>query len=214
MIAADHESARAQGSMGVAIFTIGHSTHSIEDFLGLLRQHRIDCVIDVRSTPYSRRVPHFNRERLQAILRADGILYAHMPEEFGARKNNPELLDPDKKVNFDRVRETKVFRAGIERIKRGAEQGYRIALMCSEADPFDCHRFSMITYQLVKEGLTVQHILRNGQVLDNSVLERRLLQHYCAQSEQQGLFDSGRLQVDDAYRLRGREVAFSANGGK
>jgi hypothetical protein len=66
------------------------------------------------------------------------------------------------------------FRSGVDRLKRGSAQGHRIALMCAEADPYDCHRFSLISYQLVREDLAVQHILQDGAVIDNAQLEQRL----------------------------------------
>jgi uncharacterized protein (DUF488 family) len=194
------------------IFTIGHSTHPVEAFTDLLLRNRIGYVIDVRSAPYSRRMPQFNREPLSAWLRRHSIQYAHMPEEFGARRTDPTLLDSAQRVDFDRVRDRPEFRRGVERLKRGVGHGHRIALMCAEADPFDCHRFSMISYQLVREGIQVQHILRDGSVIDNVELEERLRQEY-GLTGQTDLFDTGTspaLQLEDAYRQRGREVAYTA----
>jgi uncharacterized protein (DUF488 family) len=197
---------------GTPIFTIGHSTHTVEAFTDLLARHRIGYVIDVRSAPYSRRVPEFNREPLSAWLRRHSIHYAHMPAEFGARKLDPKLLDAEQRVDFDRVRETPEFRRGIERLKRGAAQGHRIALMCAEADPFDCHRFSMISFQLAREGVAVQHILRDGTVIDNAELEERLREEY-GLTGQTDLFvgdSTPEAQLEEAYRRRGRHVAYSA----
>jgi uncharacterized protein (DUF488 family) len=196
------------------IFTIGHSTHPLEDFVILLRQHRIEFVIDVRSTPYSRRMPQFNKENLQLELRDRAIRYAHMPNEFGARRTEAELYGAERRVDFGRVRDTDIFRRGVERLKHGAAQGCRIALMCSEADPFDCHRFSMISYQLAKEGLRIKHILRNGALIDNSALEERLREHYkfTSQADMFNSEESEAKQIEQAYRLRGEEIAYSTAG--
>ncbi len=194
------------------VFTIGHSTHPLPVFTGLLAHHGIDCIIDVRSTPYSARVPHFNREYLRKVLKEQGITYIHMPDEFGARKSNPEFLDQNSRVDFDLVRQSPSFQTGLARLRRGLAQGFRLSLMCSEADPFDCHRFSMISYQLTKDGLRVKHILRDGTLIDNSVLEQRLLQRYWPRYNQHGLFEAPKstcAHIDEAYRLRGREVAYS-----
>lgn len=197
---------------GRIIFTIGHSTHNIAHFIALLTQHHVDCVIDVRSTPYSRIAPQFNQDPLSLILKNNEILYVHFEKEFGARHTRPSLLDEDGKVDFDKVRESAEFKDGVQRLEKALELGYTVALMCSEADPFDCHRFSMISYQLVKEGLQVCHILQDGGLVDNNELEKLLLQKYHRKIPQSTLFESvtREMQIEAAYRLRGKDVAFSA----
>jgi uncharacterized protein (DUF488 family) len=194
------------------VFTVGHSRHEIEDFIALLGQHGVSCLIDVRSSPYSRIAPQFNRETLSATLKQNEILYAHFEEEFGARHTDPALLDEDGKVDFDKVRESPEFKQGVQRLNNALELGYTVALMCSEADPFDCHRFSMISYQLVKEGLQVHHILKDGQIVDNNELEKRLLEKYQRKLPQSTLFETvtREMQIEAAYRLIGKRIAFSA----
>lgn len=197
---------------GASIFTVGHSTQSLEEFTELLRRHSIQVVIDVRSAPYSRWVPHFNKGPLARWLLQHEIRYSHMPDEFGARKLDAGLLDEGGRVDFERVRETPEFRRGIERLGRGAAEGHRIALMCAEADPYDCHRFSMITYQLVREGIPVKHILRDGSLIDNQELEQRLRAEYGV-TEQADMFSpqlTDAMQLEEAYRQRGRQVAYTS----
>jgi len=194
------------------VFTIGHSTHEIEYFIGLLNKFDINCVIDVRSSPYSSRVPQFNKPSLNSVLREQNIIYMHFEKEFGARHTKPSLLDEDGKVDFEKVRETDEFKQGVQRLKNGLDRGYKVALMCSEANPFDCHRFSMISYQLVKEGMHVKHILQNGNSVDNSELEDWLLKKYHKKLLPQSTFFEAvtrDTQIEDAYRLRGKDVAFS-----
>ena len=195
------------------VFTIGHSTHEINAFLGLLSRYGINCLIDVRSAPYSRIAPQFNKEALSATLKEAGILYTHFEKEFGARHTRPSLLDEEGKVDFDKVRASAEFQQGVQRLQKALDLGYKVALMCSEGNPFDCHRFSMITYQLVKEGLQVQHILAEGEAVDNSVLEAQLLQKYQKKLPQTTLFETITLemQLEAAYRLRGKDVAYSAS---
>lgn len=194
------------------VFTIGHSTHDIEYFLTLLHKYSINSLIDVRSTPFSRRVPQFNKDQLKITLKNNNILYGHFEKEFGARHSKPSLLDEHGKVDFDKVRETETFRQGIQRVKNGLELGYKIVLMCSEANPFDCHRFSLISYQLVQESLSVQHILPDGEAVDNSFLETQLLEKYHKKLPQSTLFETvtPEMQLEAAYRLRGKDVAFNA----
>ena len=189
------------------VFTIGHSTHDIDDFIELLKKHEVNCLIDVRSQPYSRIAPQFNKERLISDLKSYKILYAHFEKEFGARHTSHALLDADNKVDFDKVRGSAEFQQGVERLKKALDLGYTIALMCSEANPFDCHRFSMISYQLIRENLEVSHILREGNLKENSDLEKELLEKY--KKNLDPLFDTEEQQIEKAYQLRGKDVAFS-----
>lgn len=194
------------------VFTIGHSTHEIQYFIDLLNKFDVNCVIDVRSAPYSRIAPQFNKPALNSTLRENNIIYMHFEKEFGARHTKPSLLDENGNVDFDKVRETDEFKQGVQRVKNGLARGYKIALMCSEANPFDCHRFSMISYQLVREGMYVNHILQNGNSIDNSELENWLLKKYYRQLLPQSTFFevvTRETQIEDAYRLRGKDVAFS-----
>lgn len=197
------------------IYTIGHSTHELDNFLNLLVENSISCIIDVRSTPFSSRVPHFNKDDLRQYLEKNGIVYLHFPKAFGARQKDPKLLDATGRVDFEKVRQTGSFREGIDKLHYCIEQNYKVSLMCTEANPLDCHRFSMISYQLVKEGFLVNHILKDGIVIDNSELERRLLAKYSQIISNESLFGNGNIcaasLIDLAYKLRNKEIGFIPN---
>jgi uncharacterized protein (DUF488 family) len=195
------------------VFTIGHSRHDIDHFTDLLNKFGVNCVIDVRSSPYSRIAPQYNKDALSSTLKNNNILYMHFEKEFGARHTRPSLLNEDGKVDFDKVRETDEFKQGLARLRNGLELGYRIVLMCSEANPFDCHRFSLISYQLVKEGVRVNHILEDGDFVENSELENQLLEKYYKKLPQSTLFETvtKEMQLEVAYRLRSKYVAYSAS---
>ena len=190
------------------VFTIGHSTHDIDYFIGLLKTYEINCLIDVRSQPYSKFAPQFNKDELISKLTSEKILYAHFGKEFGARHTESSLLDDSgKKVDFDKVRKSDEFNQGWQRLKKALELGqYTIALMCAEADPFDCHRFSLISYQL-RQKVAVNHILKDGNLKENSDLEIQLLEKY--NKNLNPLFDTEEQQIEKAYRLRGKDIAFS-----
>ena len=194
------------------IYTIGHSNHKIDYFKELLDAYQIDCLIDVRSMPASAYNPQFNKESLSNYLKYYKINYLHFGEEFGARHTEKDLLDDFGKVDFDKVRKTEKFLSGVNRLKIGLSKGFKIALMCSEAEPFDCHRFSMISYYLVRNGFYVKHILKDKSLIDNSELEKRLLKKYEKSIPKPTLFDSKVLSLIDqlnlAYRLRNMEVAY------
>jgi uncharacterized protein (DUF488 family) len=155
-----------------SLFTIGHSTHPIDRFLSLLRQHGISAVCDVRSTPFSRFNPQFNREAIRKSLAEAGIAYVFLGKELGARSEDPSCYE-DGKVRYARLASTAVFRQGLERVRDGAQR-YRIALMCAEKEPLDCHRTILVSRQLVAQGFDVQHILADGRLESHDAALTRL----------------------------------------
>lgn len=194
------------------IYTVGHSNHSIDFFLDLLQSFAINCVVDVRSVPASAYNPQFNKEVLSVFLREQEIGYVHLGREFGARYKDPGLLDREGIVDFEKVQQTAAFRSGVEKLRQGIEEGYTMALLCSEAEPFDCHRFAMVSAVLVKEGFEVLHILKDKTVKANSELEERLLKKYDKKVPRPNLYEpdiTREDQVAAAYRLRNRDIGFS-----
>ncbi|MDQ6911266.1 MAG: DUF488 domain-containing protein [Verrucomicrobiota bacterium] len=194
------------------IFTIGHSVHPFAAFVGLLSRHQIEFVIDVRSSPYSRHAPHFNKQCLSNELPSYGIKYAHFGDGLGARRTERHLLDSVGRVDFSKVRETAAFRTAIDRIKTGASQGYRLSLMCSEGNPFECHRFALISYQLAREGSEVLHIMRDGQLKTQVVLESELLTKYAERIPQPTIFEPNvdrAAQLEAAYQLLNSDIGWS-----
>jgi uncharacterized protein (DUF488 family) len=194
------------------IYTVGHSNHSIDFFLDLLNSFSINCLVDVRSLAASSYNPQFNKEPLSNFLKANQITYLHFAEEFGARHTDADLLDEDGKVNFDFVRKSWHFKNGVNRLWQGIDKGFTIALMCSESDPFDCHRFSMISVALQKDGFDVKHILKDKSIKTNAQLEVELLKKYEKKVPQPDMFQpniSREDQLKVAYRLRNKEIAFS-----
>lgn len=194
------------------IYTVGHSTHEINYFIELIKSFAINCIIDVRSVAASAYNPQFNKEPLSNCLKNNGIVYMHFAEEFGARHTDPDLLDDEGKVDFDKVRKTYLFKRGVERLWKGVEKGFKISLMCSEGEPFDCHRFSMISKALQKEGFEVYHILKDKSLKTNAQLEKQLLKKYNKKIPQPSFFEPDitlEEQLKIAYRLRNKEIAFS-----
>jgi uncharacterized protein (DUF488 family) len=154
------------------LFTIGHSNHPIEHFLALLSQHRIEAVADVRSRPYSRFVPHFGKERLARLLEAAGFRYLYLGRELGGTP--PKAERPPSAISYQMRVEQPAFRQGIERLLDAARAN-RVALMCRERDPLDCHRFHLVCRYLRPLGLDIRHILPSAEVEAQQATERRLL---------------------------------------
>lgn len=146
-----------------SIWTVGHSNHSFARFAELLRGEAIEFVVDVRSYPYSRIAPHFNREELGAALDAIGVRYVYRGEELGGRPAGEEDYDEHGRARYDRMAERPNFRDAIERLVSGCRDR-RLALMCSEAQPRDCHRRLLVGKVLAEEGVELRHILSSGAV--------------------------------------------------
>jgi uncharacterized protein (DUF488 family) len=190
--------------------TIGHSNYPAERFLALLRKSGITDIVDVRSSPYSRAVPHCDRERLRPCLEAIGIEYHYMGASLGARYHDKELLFPDGKVDFSKVRKRPEFIAAVSEVISLIEKGCQVALMCSEKEPYDCHRFVLVSYELEKKGVGVEHILEDGRRIPNSDLENRLRKEY-AQRDLFSFNENEGESLDKLYERRNKAIAFRAS---
>ena len=126
------------------LYTIGHSNHDAERFIELLRMNGVNVVVDVRSMPFSQYATQFNKNEIKKTLKDHGIVYIHMGEEFGARREDKSLYDEDGKLSFSKTKMSEPFRDGVRRIEDGIEKGYHIAFMCSEKHPEDCHRCILV----------------------------------------------------------------------
>jgi uncharacterized protein (DUF488 family) len=149
-----------------SVWTIGHSTHSLEAFVGILRAHRIEALADVRLLPGSRRYPHFNREVLAASLRETGIEYVHVAELGGRRKpkaNSQNIAWRNESFRgYADHMESAEFLRGIDALQELA-LGKRTAIMCAEAVWWQCHR-ALISDWLKAHGVEVLHILSENKV--------------------------------------------------
>jgi len=184
------------------LFTIGHSNHAIETFLGLLATHRVTALGDVRSFPRSRFNPQFNRDRLEASLKDVGIGYVHLGDALGGMRGD-----------FGAIARLPSFAAGLARVREGAKR-HRIALMCAEKDPLDCHRFVLICRHL-RRDLAITHILGDGTVLGQDALEDRLLAAAGPASPPGGLLDEDReTTVQLAYDARGAAMTRPQKSGR
>ena len=136
------------------LYTIGYAGKDIDSFISCLKEHGITCLVDVRSSPFSKTFPDFDKPRLKETLKKEGILYAHFGEEFGARRVEKEAYsivhslkgEQMEQVDFQKVYNLEAFQKGVNRILDALKQGYRICFMCSEKHPVDCHRFWMVGY--------------------------------------------------------------------
>ncbi len=191
--------------MSYAVYTIGHSTHAAECFITLLLRHQVTAVADVRSSPYSRFNPQFNREAIRSTLNDAGIEYVFLGDELGARTKDRACYI-NGRVQYDLLASTPLFHLGLERIAQGAQK-HRIAIMCAEKDPLACHRAILVSRHLATRGIAVQHILEDGSIESQDEAAARLLAELGLSN--QDLFRSQEAIIDEAYRQRGEEIAYA-----
>lgn len=190
--------------MSKSVYTIGHSTQTVERFIELLQMHAITAIADVRSSPYSRMNPQFNREPLRERLRQSGISYVFLGKELGARSDDRRCYR-DGKVQYDLLAQTPLFKDGIARVLEGADT-YRVGLMCAEKDPLECHRAILVSRALHQNTVDVRHVLADGRVETQDELETRMLDQLHMHGED--MLNTKDELVREAYRTQGEAIAY------
>lgn len=191
------------------VLTVGHSTHSIGTLLALLRQYTVTAVADVRSRPYSRMNPQFNRQELEPALKTAGISYVFLGRELGARSED-ESCYVDGRVSYERLAQTSLFRRGIERILLGSQE-HVIALLCAEREPLVCHRAILVARELEKRGVEVRHIHADGTSETHSAAIDRLLNDVGI--GEPDMFSTREERIAQAYRARWEAIAYVRPSG-
>lgn len=192
------------------VFTIGHSVHTRERFTTLLGKFGIDVVLDIRSSPYSGRSPQYNRSALKQWLLDLGVRYSFGGSALGGRPNGTSMY-VNGRADYLRMAEAALFRQGLRRVAAAA-RSHRVALLCAEADPLECHRFLLVGRALHEAGLDVQHILPNGFEESHSVTEERLLR--AVGLLQGGFFDDEGNALARAYVLQASRVAYTLSSAE
>jgi uncharacterized protein (DUF488 family) len=187
------------------IWTIGHSNHSARRFIDLLNVAGIDCVADVRSTPFSRRNPQFSQKALAASLKDAGIEYWFLGDALGARPKDPDCYE-DGKASYVRIAATAAFQEAIHALI-DESHAKRIALMCAEKEPLDCHRTILVGRALAQRDTELGHIHADGRIEPQTQLEERLL-HLAKQHVD--LLTSRDAALVRAYDKRSRQMAFTS----
>ncbi len=186
-----------------AVFTIGHSTHTVPHFIALLLRHDIKALCDVRSQPYSRLNPQFNREALKEALKQAGIAYVFLGDELGARTTDKNCYE-NGRVIYDRIAQTSLFAKGLDRIEDGLKK-YRISLMCAEKEPLKCHRAILVARHVECRGISVSHIHANGTLETHEDAINRLIQSLSLPD----MFLPQNQLIAEAYRLQEEKIAYT-----
>jgi uncharacterized protein (DUF488 family) len=155
------------------LFTIGYGARTLDEFIATLKANRIEYLVDVRTAPYSKFKPEFSKDLLQHHVERAGIRYLFMGDALGGQPKDP-ACHTDGKVDYDKVRAQPWFQQGIVRLRKAVELGRRVALMCSEGRPEQCHRSKMIGEALAAAGIPVRHIDEDGGLLTQAEVIHRL----------------------------------------
>jgi uncharacterized protein (DUF488 family) len=190
------------------LFTIGHSNYSLDHFIELLLSHQLSTIADVRSSPYSKYSPHFNKDVLESALRNADIDYIFLGRELGAQRTEDDCYI-DGQAKYERIANLPTFQRGLERVLQGIEH-YRIALMCSESDPITCHRTILICRELKRlcPDLKIIHILADGTEERQEMSEKRLINLHKLQPELFGDLTSTSGLIEKAYDLQAEKIAY------
>lgn len=195
------------------IYTIGHSNQSLEEFMSLLHKHEVNIIVDVRSIPLCRYVLQFNQKPLSKYLQGKGVKYLYLGNELGGRRS--DCINENGQVDFGQAMHSDSFLKGVKQVNDLLYDGLQIALMCSEANPLRCHRFSLVARYFHEHGVDVQHILSDGKVKSHVELEREMIGQYL-RSRKYHLSEVDLLlgtytaeeQRRDAYLLKNREIGY------
>ena len=189
------------------ILTIGHSRHSWERFTTLLAGAGVETIADIRTAPRSRFSPQFNKDTMREALAARSVEYIFLGRELGGRPQSPALYS-DGVADYEKMASSPEFRVGLERLIEAAARR-SVAVMCSEADPLECHRCLLVGRALAGQGADVRHILASGVIATQAEVEDRLLALENL-AEADLLARSREARLGEAYRSRARKFAFQA----
>jgi uncharacterized protein (DUF488 family) len=188
------------------IYTIGYAAHTIESFIAALDKFNITAIADVRSQPYSKFKPEFNKENLQKALISNGIEYVFLGDNMGARIKAAECYK-NGQVDYNLISQHPLFQTGINRLLKGMEK-YSIALMCAEKDPINCHRTILICKHLKIYKIQIYHILDAHTLEKHPETESRLMKLF--NLDQPDIFMKDSERLEEAYSRQEEKIAYIA----
>ena len=198
----------------IEIYTLGHSNYPFDKFIEILKKYDINCVVDIRSTPYSKYNTQYNKEFLHETLKKLGYTYIYMADEFGAKRKTKVSYNDEGYADFDKVILEDEFKRGIERLKVGCSKNYKIVLLGAMQEPIRCHRAILLGKELIKAGFDVKHIMHEGDLKVQSELEEQLLEKYFEDRNQLtidsllGNAISREDMIKEGYKLANKEIGY------
>lgn len=196
------------------IYTIGHSNYTTERLIDMLEYYNINCVVDIRGTPYSKYNIQFDKEAIRYTLTNAGFVYIYMGKELAAKRIRKNSYNNEGYSNFEEVVKEEEFKRGVERLKNGCEKGYKIILLGAMQDPIRCHRSILVGRELVKNDFDVKHILDDYSIVTQDDIEEMLLNKYFSNRNQITIEDltgnslNNEEMINEGYKLANREIGY------
>ena len=196
------------------IYTIGHSNYTMERLIDMLEYYNINCVVDIRGTPYSKYNIQFDKEAIRYTLTNAGFVYIYMGKELAAKRIRKNSYNNEGYSNFEEVIKEEEFKRGVERLKNGCEKGYKIILLGAMQDPIRCHRSILVGRELVKNDFDVKHILDDYSIVTQDDIEEMLLNKYFSNRNQITIEDltgnslNNEEMINEVYKLANREIGY------
>lgn len=201
------------------IYTLGHSNYTMERLIEMLRHFNINCVVDIRGTPYSKYNVQFDKAAIKESLTKAGFIYIYMAKELAAKRENKTSYNKEGYAEFNKVIEEEEFKRGIERLKIGCKKGYRIVLLGAMQEPIRCHRAILVGRALREAGFEVKHILDDYSLASQEQIEVHLLDKYFSDRGQIRLDLSGNEMsetdmIEEGYKKANKEIGYRIEGLK
>lgn len=196
------------------IYTIGHSNYTMERLIDMLEYYNINCVVDIRGTPYSKYNIQFDKEAIRYTLTNAGFVYIYMGKELAAKRIRKNSYNNEGYSNFEEVIKEEEFKRGVERLRNGCEKGYKIILLGAMQDPIRCHRSILVGRELVKNDFDVKHILDDYSIVTQDDIEEMLLNKYFSNRNQITIEDltgnslNNEEMINEGYKLANREIGY------
>lgn len=146
------------------IYSIGHGNKKPEDFIRELKAFGISYLLDIRSKPYSRWNHAFNKAELENTLKTNGITYIFLGDQLGGLPSDTSCYDQDGKVVYDLIKKKDFFKEGLKRLILANEKKIKLAIMCSESNPGECHRSKLVGQEMLKAGISLNHIISENRL--------------------------------------------------
>lgn len=192
------------------IYTIGYASYDLDEFLNIIKSKEFVTIVDVRSVPYSKRYSQFNKESLGTECAKNNVRYIYLGHLLGARQTDREVLFDDGKVDFNKLACSDSFKQGIEQIKHLNETVAPLCILCSEKDPYKCHRSILLGRVLQRNGYQMQHCIGKKERCTQLDIENRLLKEYAGDYSQVSLFEPALSRdeaLDKAYLMRNKDIS-------
>lgn len=196
------------------IYTIGHSNYPLDKLIHMLKYFKIDTVVDIRGTPYSKYNVQYNKEAFEKSLKTSGFNYIYMAREFAAKRFQKSSYNKEGYCDFEKAILEESFKTGIQRLINGCEKGYNIVLLGAMQDPIRCHRSILVGRELKKHGFKVNHILDDYSLASQSDIEEKLLDKYYKDRTQMtiehllGTQMTNEEMINESYRKANKEIGY------